>query len=140
MKHYKDTKGKIFAYESDGSQDHLIPSDQLPISDAQADAIRNPPMLFTDIAARYLTDVRATREAILNRLSGIGMAAIADSDTAMVTAVKAARQGLLDITKAASVTGATTLDMLKAAVLSEYRKITTTAPLTVQKAFQGVDK
>ena len=102
--------------------------------------IAAPVPLYADIANAHLATVRATREAILNRLAGLGFAALAANDAPTVTAIAAARQGLLDITKAASVMSATTLDALKAAVLSEYRKLTAAAPLTVQKAFQGVDK
>jgi len=32
MKHYLSTDNKVFAYEADGSQDHLIPSDYTPIT------------------------------------------------------------------------------------------------------------
>ena len=35
MKHYIDSDNKIFAYELDGSQDHLI-GDKTPITDEQA--------------------------------------------------------------------------------------------------------
>ena len=36
MKHYKDTNGDLFAYEEDGSQDHLIPANYVAITEAQA--------------------------------------------------------------------------------------------------------
>ena len=32
MKHYLSPDNKVFAYEADGSQDHLIPSDYTPIT------------------------------------------------------------------------------------------------------------
>ena len=38
MKLYKDTENNIFAYELDGSQDHLI-GDKTPITQEEADAI-----------------------------------------------------------------------------------------------------
>lgn len=38
MKHYIDINGTIFAYEEDGSQDHLI-GDKTPISDSEFSAI-----------------------------------------------------------------------------------------------------
>ena len=40
MKHYKDSQNNLYAYELDGSQDHLIPSDFVPITDAEAEVIR----------------------------------------------------------------------------------------------------
>jgi hypothetical protein len=36
MKHYLSPDNKVFAYETDGSQDHLIPNNYTPITDAQA--------------------------------------------------------------------------------------------------------
>jgi hypothetical protein len=40
MKHYKSPNNTIYAYELDGSQDHLIPADFVAISNEEADAIR----------------------------------------------------------------------------------------------------
>lgn len=42
MKHYVDTTGQLFAFESDGSQDFLITPSMTAVSDSQADAIRRP--------------------------------------------------------------------------------------------------
>ena len=38
MKHYKDSENRIFAYEPDGSQDHLI-GNKIPISVVERDAL-----------------------------------------------------------------------------------------------------
>jgi hypothetical protein len=38
MKLFKDTENNVFAYELDGSQDHLI-GDKTPITQEEADAI-----------------------------------------------------------------------------------------------------
>ena len=40
MKHYLSPTNELFAYELDGSQDHLIPNDFRPITDQEADAFR----------------------------------------------------------------------------------------------------
>ena len=40
MKHYKDSQNNLYAYELDGSQDHLIPSDYIGVTDAEAQALR----------------------------------------------------------------------------------------------------
>ena len=40
MKIYKDTFNKLWGYEIDGSQDHLIPDDFIQITDAEAEEIR----------------------------------------------------------------------------------------------------
>jgi hypothetical protein len=39
MKTYKDLDNNLWAYEEDGSQDHLIPSDYIQITDEEAKAI-----------------------------------------------------------------------------------------------------
>jgi hypothetical protein len=39
MKLYKDAQNNIFAYELDGSQDHLVASDMVQITKEQADEI-----------------------------------------------------------------------------------------------------
>lgn len=98
-----------------------------------------PPVPFADQAAPFLAEVRTTREAILNRLAGIGLAALIAADTQTAAAVFESRQALLDITKQPDVVGATTMDDLKAAVLAAYRAITSTAPDTVRSAFNMVD-
>jgi hypothetical protein len=36
MKHYLSPDNKVFAYEADGSQDHIIPSDYTPITNDEA--------------------------------------------------------------------------------------------------------
>jgi hypothetical protein len=44
MKLYKDPANTVYAYEADGSQDAIIPADQVPITQEEADALRFPPM------------------------------------------------------------------------------------------------
>jgi hypothetical protein len=40
MKHYLSPTNQIFAYELDGSQDHLIPNDYRAITDTEVNSIR----------------------------------------------------------------------------------------------------
>jgi hypothetical protein len=50
MKTYKDTNNKLWAYELDGSQDHLIPADFILITEEEANAIlaeQQPPIVVT---------------------------------------------------------------------------------------------
>ena len=42
MKYYKDNQGSVFAYESDGSQDHLI-GDKVKMTAQEVEAHINPP-------------------------------------------------------------------------------------------------
>ena len=40
MKHYKSPDNVIYAYELDGSQDHLIPADFVALTQEEVDTIR----------------------------------------------------------------------------------------------------
>ncbi|PJC99207.1 hypothetical protein GQ37_008265 [Janthinobacterium sp. BJB1] len=90
---------------------------------------------FAPIATAYLDSVRVIREQVLNRLAGIGMAALLAADTMTAQAVASARQALLDITVVPDVLGATDLDSLKAAVKSAYAAIIAAAPPVIREAF-----
>jgi len=39
MKHYKDNQGNIYAYEEDGSQDHLIKPELIPIQASEIEPL-----------------------------------------------------------------------------------------------------
>jgi hypothetical protein len=41
MKHFKDGNNEVYAFEDDGSQDSFIREDLVPISEAEADALRS---------------------------------------------------------------------------------------------------
>ena len=59
MKHYKDSSNQLYAYESDGSQDHLIPDNYVAITDEEADSIRLYVKTYADLREenyRSLTD------------------------------------------------------------------------------------
>ena len=49
MKHYKDSSNQLYAYESDGSQDHLIPDNYVAITDEEADSIRLYVKTYADL-------------------------------------------------------------------------------------------
>lgn len=83
----------------------------------------------------FLVGVRKTRDGILNRLAGIGFAAVASGDTDTVQAIIAARTSLLDITIRPSVTAARDLDALQAAVGTEFQRIADALPQEARRAF-----
>lgn len=100
------------------------------------------PVPFAQQAAPFMAEVRATREAILNRLAGIGMAALVSGDVEAADAVLVARQALLDITKHPAVLAAEAAEdfnSLRAAVKAEYKAITAAAPADMRSAFNMVD-
>ncbi len=94
-----------------------------------------PPPPFAVLAAPYLASVRQTRDAILNRLAGIGFAAIASGDAATAQAIAAARTCLLDITVCPSVAAAQDIEALQAAVSAEYARIAATLSGEARRAF-----
>lgn len=66
MKHYKDKHGKVFAFEDDGSQDHLINESMVKMTDAEyASHIKPRERSYAD-----------KRRAELSPLDGEGMDAI----------------------------------------------------------------
>ena len=45
MKYFKDENNKVYAYESDGSQDAWIKPNLIPITEQEADELRKPPAM-----------------------------------------------------------------------------------------------
>jgi len=68
MKHYKDEKNNIFAYESDGSQDAFIKEGLVPISDEDLAAMIAP---TTEQLLSQLTAARKEQERQGVTLNGI---------------------------------------------------------------------
>lgn len=93
------------------------------------------PLPFAVLAAPYLASVRKTRDAILNRLAGIGFAAMASGDAGTVQAITAARAWLLDITICPAVAAAQDIAALQAAVDTEFARIAATLPDEARRAF-----
>ena len=94
-----------------------------------------PPPPFAVLAAPYLASVRQRRDAILNRLAGIGFAAMASGDAATAQAIAAARTCLLDITICPTVAAAQDIEALQAAVNAEYARIAATLTGEARRAF-----
>ena len=93
------------------------------------------PPPFSVLAAPVLAGVRQVRDALLNRLAGIGFAAMADGDADTVQAIAAARAWLLDITICPTVAAAQDIEALQAAVNAEYARIAATLSGEAQRAF-----
>ena len=97
-----------------------------------------PPPPFAVLAAPVLTSVRQTRDAILNRLAGIGFAAMADGDADTVQAIAAARAWLLDITICPMVAAAQDIEALQATINAEYARIAATLSGEARRAFDDI--
>ena len=58
MKYYKDTKNHVYAYEEDGTQDHLI-GDKVAMTDEEVEAHINPPKTEAMILAEKVAEAKA---------------------------------------------------------------------------------
>jgi hypothetical protein len=89
MKYYKDNDNKIWAYELDGSQDHLI-GDKTAITKEQADAIRAQIEQDRFDALTYAEKRRTEYPSILDYIDGVvkGDQAQIDAYIAACLAVK----------------------------------------------------
>jgi hypothetical protein len=86
MKHYTKPDGSVWAFEADGSQDHLVTPDLTPITDAQLTILRAP---------------TPEQQVEIERVAGIDEAIKTD---ATVQALKAMSSGEFDVWWAANVT------------------------------------
>lgn len=59
MKYFKDSNNQVYAYESDGSQDAFIKPGLIAITQAEADALRNPPPALADAKAAQIAILTA---------------------------------------------------------------------------------
>ena len=91
MKHYKSPNNEIFAYEADGSQDHIIPEDYIAITDAEADQLRTANAQSRFAALDYADKRRAEYPPVTDYLDGVvkGDQAQIDAYIAACQAVKA---------------------------------------------------
>lgn len=89
------------------------------------------------------TQFRKDREAYLNRLAGIGVAANFEGRTDLVECIVEVRQGLLDLPADPDVVAATTLTELNAAMKAAYNAVLGSIPealrLELSGAFKKVD-
>jgi hypothetical protein len=67
MKIYKDLNNNLWAYEKNGSQDHLIPANFILITNEEADAIR------ASQAPKYVPPPQPTKEQLLAALEALSV-------------------------------------------------------------------
>lgn len=90
MKHYKSPNGELFAYEPDGSQDHLIPNDFTLVTDSEADAHRQQIAQARRAALTYAQRRSLEYPSITDQLDAFWKGgADAEAMRAQVMAVKA---------------------------------------------------
>jgi hypothetical protein len=84
----------------------------------------------------YLNSVRTIRDEILNRISGIGFAALVEEDSVTVQGVMTARRALLDMTTSTAVLAATDEASIRAAISEIYGVIVDSTPASLRPAFK----
>ena len=89
MKYYKDSENKIWAYELDGSQDHLI-GDKTPVTKTEADTTIAQQQQDRFDALSYAEKRRTEYPSILDYIDGVikGDQAQIDAYIAACLAVK----------------------------------------------------
>lgn len=132
MPHYKvpnDAQPHFLSEEDVGAgAESLLPAGAIRIAEAEADAMRAALQpAFADIKAMRLASVREVREIALNRLTGIRQDAADDGDAVTVSACRAAKDELKNITTCPPVSAATTDAELCAALVAEYARIANAA-------------
>jgi len=74
MKHYKNTAGKVFAFESDGSQDHLIMGSMVSLSDAElTEELAPAPIPLPDLKSNAIETINSTYRISLGEIDIIGV-------------------------------------------------------------------
>lgn len=83
MKHYLSPDNKVFAYEADGSQDHIIPSDYTPITQAQATERSQQTIQASFDALTYAEKRKGEYPAIGDQLDALYHAGVFPADMAV---------------------------------------------------------
>jgi hypothetical protein len=92
MKYYKDSQGMVYAYESDGSQDAFIKPGLIAITQAEADALRNPPPTLADAKAAQIAILTAAYNTAIQQpvaYMSTTFQADADSQTKVISVLAA---------------------------------------------------
>jgi hypothetical protein len=114
------------------SADHVLSEGQWQISEAKVQA------RFQAAKAGLLSQARAQREIVLNRLMGIAFAAEKLGDSATVNACMTARQSLLDLTKHTTITSASNEPQIKSAYKSLYGAIVAATPAAIRSVYSDI--
>jgi hypothetical protein len=94
---------------------------------------------FASLKDAEFASFRTQREAFLNRLAGIGMAAQVNAQADVAANCVLVRQGLLDLTSAPAVVAATDIAGLKLAMKNTYNTVKASAIGAVLQAYAKVD-
>lgn len=137
MKYFKLPDGSVFAFDAN-YEGELITPDMVPMTPQEIEAHLNPAASFAQLKSEKLAKFRADRLAMLGVVSGMGWAALTVGDTATSLTLAAFRQGLLDLPQLPSVTSATDINGLSAAMSTAYKALTDALPAEVKANFKAL--
>ena len=89
MKHFKDSQGNLYAYEADGSQDHIIPKEYTVVTDSEVAGIHAVRAQAAADALTYADKRRAEYPPVTDYLD-----AVVKGDQAAIAAYIAACQAV----------------------------------------------
>ncbi len=122
-----------FAFELDGSQDHLITPDMVSCPEPLPQSLS-----FAEYKAREMAAFRAMRLDLLDVLTGIGFRATVLAQPDVAVSAATFQQALLDLPGLPSITAAQTPAELKAALKAAYNAATAGAHPVVLTEWQKV--
>lgn len=72
MRHYKDNKGQVFAYEDDGSQDDLI-GDKVPMTDEEVKTHIDPPKTEEQLKTEKLITFKTAVQTAIDKTDSVAL-------------------------------------------------------------------
>ena len=127
-----------FAFELDGSQDHLITADMVPCDKPGPPPVAGPS--FNELKAAEIADYIDTRERMCARVAGIGQRLARAGDSAGALSCDAVVNALLDVLAHPTVTDAADIESLRVALKTRYLMAVSLASASAKTEFKRYDK
>lgn len=71
MKYFKNKQGKVFAFESNGSQDHLITSDMIEIDESEVQSVIDSSLTIDELFNNKQSEITQKFKAAMSPITGI---------------------------------------------------------------------
>lgn len=71
MKYFKNEQGKVFAFESDGSQDHLITNDMTEIDESEVQSVIDSSLSIDALLNNKQSEITQKFKAAMTHITGI---------------------------------------------------------------------
>lgn len=134
--YYKAPDNSVHFLDDD-SFVYLLPAGSVPITDAEAEALRPQPTQAQLIAAT-LSKARTMRLDIFKVLDGLQVSALVNANTALAQQIEASKQALRDLPQQVDLTAFTTAELMEDAIKKAYVALSAKAPVAVRSAFASL--